>query len=166
VVVSQSGLLDREEVRKIKEEAKKYKAEDLKKKEMLTRETKILNHIFAIEKMMKGMSLERGMEAECKQIIERGKASTEKEDIPAMEAALKELFELNNRLSSLFETVKESDGKAVSSQPPSSLKTNRTDTRPLGLTQNEAEDKRPDSDKQNNPGKKMSDTQPIKLHEE
>jgi len=148
VVVSHTGLLTEEEIRKIKENSEKFKEVDLKKKELINKKTKILNFIYSLDQVLTQKKVTSKLKTECNKLIEKASQVVEKEIINEMEDITEKLDELNNRLNSMdLETVnpeiKESVESSVEEEPPQQK---RSDTRPLKFKQTQQEIE-PDSER-------------------
>ena len=165
VVVSQSGLLSDAEIKTIKEDAKKFKDDDIKRKDNITHKTKILNHIYSLEQLLPQLELEEDIRAECRAAIQRANEVLEKEETEKMAETITEMYDLNNRLSALFEAVKEvqSQPEPLPKQTPGKKK-KKDDTRPLsfGEIEEEARGIEP-TPVEEAPPKKQSDTHPYKI---
>jgi len=165
VVVSHTGLLTEEEIRKIKENSEKFKEVDLKKKELINKKTKILNFIYSLDQVLTQKKVTSKLKTECNKLIEKASQVVEKEIINEMEDITEKLDELNNRLNSMdLETVnpeiKESVESSVEEEPPQQK---RSDTRPLKFKQTQQEIE-PDSERNmDDSNSKKKDAPPKKI---
>jgi molecular chaperone DnaK len=101
ILITQSGLLNKDEVEKFREEAKKLSELDLKKKEIIVKKNKVINQIYALNQIRKSSKLPAEIKADCAELIRKAEKEIEKENIPAMDDLEKQLLELWKKASTL-----------------------------------------------------------------
>jgi molecular chaperone DnaK len=101
ILITQSGLLNKDEVEKFREEAKKLSELDLKKKEIIVKKNKVINQIYALNQIRKSSKLLAEIKADCAELIRKAEKEIEKENIPAMDDLEKQLLELWKKASTL-----------------------------------------------------------------
>jgi len=101
VVVSQSGLLSREEIENIKKDAARYKEFDQKRKQIIKKKNAIVNRIFTLKRHLKILSLDAEQVSECQSLIKKAEIELERENIQDLDQVLQDLVEMNDRLSIL-----------------------------------------------------------------
>ena len=101
ILITQSGLLSKDEVEKFKEEAKKSSELDLKKKEMIVKKNKVINQIYALNQISKSSKLPAEIKGQCAELIKEAKKQIEKENIGAMDHLETQLLELWKKASAL-----------------------------------------------------------------
>lgn len=94
ILITQSGLLSKDEVEKLKEEAKKLSALDLKKKENIVKKNKLINQIYALDQISKNKTLPDEIKNRCAQLIKRAKKEIDGENGDVMNTLEKQLLEL------------------------------------------------------------------------
>ncbi len=94
ILITQSGLLSKDEVEKLKEEAKKSSALDLKKKEIIFKKNKVINQIYTLDQISKNKTLPDEIKTQCVQLIKRAKKEIESENGDVMDILEKQLLEL------------------------------------------------------------------------
>jgi molecular chaperone DnaK len=134
VMISQTGLLKKEELEKIKDEAEKYKTADLERKELIMKKTSILNFIYAIDQFLNNMDLDTEIQEECKRSISQANQAIEREDMKLMQKIEKDLEKINIKLNSLHRNViqvTETGKTEAESTTKSEKPREKVDTRPL-----------------------------------
>jgi molecular chaperone DnaK (HSP70) len=101
ILITQSGLLSREEVEKLKEEAIKASELDVKKKEMILSKNKIISHIHSLNQRCNDSKLPTEIKDECIFLVREAEKEIEKEDIATMENLEKQLLELLRKFDTL-----------------------------------------------------------------
>jgi molecular chaperone DnaK len=99
VVVSNSGLLAREEIEKIKRNAEKFKESDSKKKELIKLKNEIFNYVYMIKRYLGSSKLEVDMASVAKGLIRAASDAIEKEVKEELEEIRDHLVDLNLMLS-------------------------------------------------------------------
>jgi molecular chaperone DnaK len=94
ILITQSGLLSKDEVEKFKEEAKKSSQLDSKRKALIIKKNKIINHMYSLNQISKNSLLPAALKDQCAQLIKAAKKEIEKENIDMMENLEKQLLEL------------------------------------------------------------------------
>ena len=90
ILISQSGLLSKEEVERLREEAKKLSDLDLKKREAIFKKNKVINQIYSLNQLSRGSGLPGEMKGEIAALIREAEREIEKENISTLEDAGKE----------------------------------------------------------------------------
>jgi len=101
VIVSNTGLLSEEEIRKIKKNAEKYKESDLKKRELIDLKTDIYNYVYSIKKILENPGLEPSMIPVANSLLQAAGETLEREVKEEMEEVLGELANFNIKLTTL-----------------------------------------------------------------
>jgi len=100
VIVSNSGLLSEEEIRKIKRNAEKFKESDLKKRELIAVKNDIVNFVYSIKKYLENPEVDSDMKAVANGVIRAASDAIESEEKEELEEARSQLADLNVRLTS------------------------------------------------------------------
>ncbi len=139
ILISRSGLLSKEEVERLREEAKKLSELDLKKRETILKKNKVINQIYSLNQLSRGSALPSEMKAEIAALIREAEREIEKESVPILEALEKKMSDLWQKASSM--TGGESSlGKvspATDSESPAGSrpeKEKKEDTKPLKIS--------------------------------
>jgi molecular chaperone DnaK len=143
ILISQSGLLSKEEVEKLREEAQKLSELDLKKRELILEKNKAINQIYSLNQLSKGSDLPGAIKVEIATIIRETEREIEKENIPAMK-------QLEERMSTLYKKTNTLSGRGtqslektppaldVESKPPTAAtpdkKVDKDNTKPLKIS--------------------------------
>jgi molecular chaperone DnaK len=114
VVVSNSGLLSKEEIEKIKKNSEKFKESDLKKKELIKLKNEIFNYVYTIKRYLGNSKLEVDMASVAKGVIRAASDAIEKEVKEELEEIRDHLVDLNLMLSRTVTQPIESAGPAKS----------------------------------------------------
>jgi molecular chaperone DnaK len=101
ILVTQSGLLSKDEVEKFKEEAKKLSELDLKKKELIIKKNKVINQIYSLNQIRKSSKLPAAIKGQCADLIKEAEKEIEKGNIVALDNFEKLLLELWKKASAL-----------------------------------------------------------------
>jgi molecular chaperone DnaK len=101
ILISQSGLLSKEEVERLREEAKKLSDVDLKKREAIFKKNKLINQIYSLNQLSRGSGLPGEIKGEIASLIREAEREVEKENVPAMEIIEKKMFELWEKVSTM-----------------------------------------------------------------
>ncbi len=138
VLISQSGLLSKEEVEKLREEAKKLSDIDLKKREAIHKKNKVINQIYSLNQISRGSSLSLEMKAEIAAMVREAEREVEKESIPSLEALEAKLAEMWKRASAAGEGVEQPLARVDSPAPPPQAEAGpdgkkKEDTKPLKI---------------------------------
>jgi predicted Zn-ribbon and HTH transcriptional regulator len=101
VVVSQSGLLSKETIDRLRQGVEKYKESDSERKELIKKKNDILRVAYFLKKNLGNVDC--GLETEnlCKSLIEEAETAVEKENVEEMEKILDKLTELHGALGLL-----------------------------------------------------------------
>ncbi len=142
ILITQSGLLNKDEVEKFKGEARKLSELDLKKKEMIIKKNKVLNQIYALNQMSKSSKLLAEIKDQCAELIKKAEKEIEKENIDAMDNLEKQLLELWKKASTLGgepESQRERKDAAMDvdltqGTDPQTGKKTKEDTKPLKVS--------------------------------
>ena len=100
-MITQSGLLSKEEVEKLRVEAKKMSELDLKKRETILKKNKVINQIYTLNQLSRGSGLPGEIKGEIAAMIREAEKEVEKENIPSLENIEKQMFALWQKASSL-----------------------------------------------------------------
>jgi molecular chaperone DnaK len=141
ILITQSGLLSKDEVERFKEEANKLSQLDLKKKEIIVKKNKLINQIFAL-KHVSSSKLPDEFKKQCAELIKKAEKEIEKGIIDAMdkiEKQLQEFWQKANALSGEPEPQKEIKGITMEAEPNQAFdsqnsKKDKEDTKPLKVT--------------------------------
>ena len=98
VVVSNSGLLSKEEIRRIKKNAEKFKKSDLKKKELININNEIVNYVYMIKRFLGSSELDSDMVAVAKGLIRAASDAIDNEVKEELEEVRDHLADLNFKL--------------------------------------------------------------------
>ncbi len=98
VVVSNSGLLSKEEIRRIKKDAEKFKESDLKKKELIKINNEIVNYVYMIKRFLKSPELDSDMVAVANGLIRAASDAIDNEVKEELEEVRDLLGDLNLKL--------------------------------------------------------------------
>jgi molecular chaperone DnaK len=142
ILITQSGLLSKDDVEKFKEEAKKSSALDNKKKEMIIKKNKVINHIYSLNQISKGNKLPAEIKGQCEGLIKEAKKEIDRENINELDKLEKQLLELCKKVSTLCgepESTPERKEAPLSvdltpETEPKTGKTNKEDTKPLKIS--------------------------------
>jgi molecular chaperone DnaK len=99
VVVTNSGLLSEDEIRKIKKNAEKFKESDLKKKELIKLKNEIFNYVYMVKKQIERPEIEPDMGAVAAGVIRMASDAVEREIKDELEEVHGQLQDLNLQLS-------------------------------------------------------------------
>jgi len=144
ILISQSGLLSKDEVERLREEAKKLSDLDLKKREAIHKKNKVINQIYSLNQLSRGSSLPGEMKGEIAALIREAEREVEKESVPALEAIEQKMFELWKKASAMSGGVEQPlapvapaapAAAAPDIRPPSGGKAEKKeDTKPLKIS--------------------------------
>ncbi|HOW45085.1 MAG TPA: molecular chaperone DnaK [Candidatus Aminicenantes bacterium] len=139
VLISQSGLLSKEEVDRLREEAKKLSDVDLKKREAIHKKNKVINQIYSLNQLSHGSSLPAAMKAEIAALVREAEREVERENVPAMEALEKKMNELWQKASALDASMEPPLPRVEAPVPPAQAdatpeKGKKEDTKPLKIS--------------------------------
>ncbi|MEI6614342.1 MAG: Hsp70 family protein, partial [Chrysiogenales bacterium] len=142
ILITQSGLLSKDEVEKFKEEAKKLSEMDLNKKEIIIKKNKVINQIYALNQLSRSSILPAGIKGQCAELIRKAEKEIEKENINTMDNLEKQLLELWKKASTLGgepESQQERKDAAMDvdltqGNDPQSRKKTKEDTKPLKIS--------------------------------
>ncbi|HEX7502652.1 MAG TPA: molecular chaperone DnaK [Acidobacteriota bacterium] len=101
ILISQSGLLSKDEVERLREEAKKLSEVDLKRREAIFKKNKVINQIYSLNQLSRGSGLPGEVKGEIANLIRAAEREIEKENVPALEALEKQMFELWKKASAM-----------------------------------------------------------------
>ena len=94
ILISQSGLLSKDEVENLRTEAKKLSELDLKKRETINKKNKVINQIYSLNQLIRDTGLPAEMKTEIAAMVRDAEREIEKENVPVLEALEKKLNEL------------------------------------------------------------------------
>jgi molecular chaperone DnaK len=142
ILITQSGLLSKDDVEKFKAEAKKSAEMDLKKKEMIIKKNKVINQIYSLSQISKSSKLPTEIKDQCNELIKEAKKEIEKEKIDAMDTLEKQLLELWKKASTICgepESQQERKDAAMDvdltqGNGPQTGKKTKEDTKPLKIS--------------------------------
>ena len=142
ILITQSGLLNKDEVEKFREEAKKLSGLDLKKKEIIIKKNKVINQIYALNQIRKSSKLPAEIKGQCAELIREAEKEIEKENIATMDNLEKQLLELWKKASALVgepESQREikdvaMDVDLTQGTDPQTGKKTKEDTKPLKIS--------------------------------
>ena len=139
VLISQSGLLSKEEVDRLREEAKKLSDVDLKKREAIHKKNKVINQIYSLNQLSHGSSLPSAMKAEIAALVREAEREVEKENVSVMEALEKRMNELWRKASALDASLEPPLARIEAAAPPAQAdaapqKAKKEDTKPLKIS--------------------------------
>ncbi|MCP4217594.1 MAG: Hsp70 family protein [bacterium] len=98
VVVSDSGLLSRDEISEIKQGVNKLLESDLKKKELVQLKNDVVNFVYSIKKNLETPGIPQYMLDEAKQLIRTAKIDLEKENPEQLDTVCSRLYDLNTQM--------------------------------------------------------------------
>jgi len=101
ILITQSGLLSKEEIEKLREEAKKLSELDLKKRETIVKKNKVINQIYSLNQLSRGSGLPGEIKGEIATLIREAEREIEKENISTLESLEKQMFALWQKASAL-----------------------------------------------------------------
>jgi len=140
ILITQSGLLSKEEVETLREEAKKLSQLDLKKREAIFKKNKVINQIYSLNQLSRGSGLPGEIKGEIADLIREAEKEIEKENIPTLENIEKRMFALWQKASSLSDGSEPTPGR-IDPAMDVDLKTKTTagkekkeDTKPLKIS--------------------------------
>ena len=107
--VSNSGLLDKNEIKKIKENAETFRQADLEKKELIKIKNNILKYIYLIEQSLKKKEFEPEKKLEITSLIKKAKVMLSNEIPEELKQIELKLKEVNEKLKALTITLHETD---------------------------------------------------------
>ncbi len=107
--VSNSGLLDKNEIKKIKENAETFRQADLEKKELIKIKNNILKYIYLIEQSLKKKEFEPEKKLEITSLIKKAKVVLSNEIPEELKQIELKLKEVNEKLKALTITLHETD---------------------------------------------------------
>jgi len=139
VLISQSGLLSKEEVEKLREEAKKLSEIDLKKRERIHKKNKVINQIYSLNQLSRGSNLPQEMKAEIAALVREAEREVEKEDLPSLDALEAKMNELWKKASAMTDGVEKPPTRIDTSAAPAPAGTGpelgkKEDTKPLKIS--------------------------------
>ena len=142
ILITQSGLLSKDEVEKFKEEAKKSSLLDSKRKALIIKKNKIINHMYSLNQISKNSLLPAELKEQCTQLIKAAKKEIEKENVDTMENLEKQLLELWKQASLVCgESECQPDKKEAAikveprpGKPTDTEKHGKEDTKPLKIS--------------------------------
>ncbi len=93
--------MSKDEVEKLREEAKKLSELDLKKREAIFKKNKVINQIYSLNQLSRGSSLPSEIKGEIASLVREAEKEIEKENLPTMEDLEKRMFALWQKASAL-----------------------------------------------------------------
>ncbi len=140
VLISQSGLLSKEEVEKLREEARKLSEIDLKKRERIHKKNRVINQIYSLNQLSRGSNLPQEMKAEIAAMVREAEREIEKENLLALDALEARMTALWKKASALTDGVEQPPAQvetAAAPPPPAGAgpkKEKKEDTKPLKIS--------------------------------
>jgi molecular chaperone DnaK len=142
ILITQSGLLSKDEVEKFREEAKKSSELDSKKKTVIVKKNALINQIYSLNQISKSSKLPDEIKEQCDALIKEAKKEIERENINAMDDLEKRLLELWKKASSITgesRSPREIKDAAINADPgkkpaDKAGKTDKEDTKPLKVS--------------------------------
>jgi len=139
ILITQSGLLSKDEVERFKEEASKLSQLDLKKKEVIVKKNKVINQIFALKHLGKKSKLPAEIKDQCEDLIRKAEKEIEIGNIEALEKTERQLLEMWQKAGAIVgepeaqQEMKVATPDAEPTQKGDHRKSNKTkeDTKPL-----------------------------------
>jgi molecular chaperone DnaK len=139
VVISNSGLLSEEEIKEIKNKAKKLKEIDLKKRDLITLKNKVINEKYVLEKFIEHPLIngDKDLRNECIETAGNAQAVIDREDEEEIKVFLGELMTLTKGLDTFLKKTGanpdliKTKPKKADTQP---IEKARDDTRPLKIS--------------------------------
>jgi len=122
VVVSHSGLLSEEEIRKLRENALRYAEEDQLRLGVIRARNRLLNEIYAADNYLNTRTPPEDLKKTALDLLHRARTAAPGEDATAMEALNADLLTVNEQLKSL---------EITTANPPTPPRPRSSDTRPL-----------------------------------
>ncbi|MDD8011944.1 MAG: molecular chaperone DnaK [Acidobacteriota bacterium] len=101
ILISQSGLLSKDEVDNLRAEAKKLSELDLKKRETINKKNKVINQIYSLNQLNRDSGLPTEMKAEIAAMVREAEREIEKENVPVLEALEKKLSDMWKKANAL-----------------------------------------------------------------
>ncbi|MCI0471857.1 MAG: Hsp70 family protein, partial [Candidatus Aminicenantes bacterium] len=101
VIVSQSGLLSKETIDNLRQDAEKYKRSDSERKELIKKKNDILRVAYFLKKNLGNAGCDQNMAKICNSLITRAEAAVEKEIADEMDKILNKLMEMQQILGLL-----------------------------------------------------------------
>jgi molecular chaperone DnaK len=111
VIVSQSGLLSRNSIGKLKDDAEKFKESDVERRKLIKRKNDILRAAYSLKKHLGSAAADQNTVMTCKALIEKAEITVEKENTEKMDRILAELTEMNEGLELIPRASKEMQPK-------------------------------------------------------
>ncbi len=139
VLISQSGLLSKEEVEKLREEARKLSEIDLKKRERIHKKNKVINQIYSLNQLSRGSSLPQEMKAEVAGMVREAEREVEKEDLSSLDALEAKMNELWKKASAMTDGVEQPPARIEAAAAPAPAgggpePGKKEDTKPLKIS--------------------------------
>ncbi|MCP4157370.1 MAG: molecular chaperone DnaK [bacterium] len=107
VIVSNSGLLSRDDIGNIKKSAKKFKQSDIKKKELIRLKNEIINYVYMIKRGNENPNLDPTLSAEAERLIKEAYVIIQKENPTNLE-------ELHQQLADFDTKINQSEDRGIS----------------------------------------------------
>jgi molecular chaperone DnaK len=141
ILITQSGLLSKDEIEKSREEAEKSSALDLIKKEGIVKKNKVINQIYALNQVSKNNKTPVKIKNQCAELIREAEKEIEKDNIDAMGKLEKQLLELWKKASTFSEEPEAPPEKKDAAMDvdltqgsgPKPGKNSKEDTKPLKI---------------------------------
>ncbi|MBN2345966.1 MAG: molecular chaperone DnaK [Candidatus Aminicenantes bacterium] len=142
ILITHSGLLSKEEVEQLREEAKKLQELDLRKREAIHKKNQIINQLYSLNQLSRGSNLPAEMKAEIAALVREAEREIAKDNIPGMENCEKRMSDLWAKASAMTgdsqppvaeapATGSDSPGKG---KPAKEKKEKKEDTKPLKIS--------------------------------
>jgi len=104
ISVTQSGLLNEDEIEQLKLEAEKFKEVDRKQKELVDIRNKILNYAYVLDKQLDYIVVNEKIKTVCRNLIHRAKEDMEKDNPKELTALMDELKNMKNDFDEILKT--------------------------------------------------------------
>ena len=101
IVISQTGLLSEEEVRKLKKEAEKFRDEDYKKKQLIVRKNKLLNYVYSINQLCESPEVSPQLKKDALNMVEQAQREIDKESVKGMDKIEADLVVMEEKLQTI-----------------------------------------------------------------
>jgi len=120
VVVSQSGLLSKEEIERLKKDADKFKKEDLERRQLIKKKNALINRVYALKRYIKNPEADPKIKEDSINLIRKAEEEIDKEKGDSMDQVLAELETMNE----LVEKENGENGSLQLAPPPHPMEQN------------------------------------------
>ena len=150
VVASHSGLLNSDEIDKLKQEASRYSEQDRLTKQLILLKNRVINYIYAITNLAEKNKLPASLKADCEMLVEQARQFSESENASGLKQVEPKLQALEKHL------LEQISGQPLKEAGAAPLPADET------VSQKESAYHRPPKSVEEPPGKK-EDTRPFKI---